>query len=137
LLFSKAFYSALLDIRSRRKRRELSFEPANSELVEGFHVKTQLSSNLLTNDEEPVVVSLMGDLYIELELEEAVAFAQRREEYLTVWARQSSQYLKSTTEALCRSLLAIKDRITGMKAELEMDDNSFKDLLKQFQMATS
>lgn len=74
----------MLDIRSRAKRRETSFEPAHSELAEGFHVKTQISSRLLANDEEHIVVSLMGDLYIELELEEAIAYAQRREEYLTV-----------------------------------------------------
>lgn len=76
--FSEALQKTLLEVRKKRKAGQNTLQ-AHAEVAEGFFVKTQI------DDTESFVVSLgLQDAYVELELEEAIAYSQRREQYLRV-----------------------------------------------------
>ncbi|KAK9894404.1 hypothetical protein P389DRAFT_197697 [Cystobasidium minutum MCA 4210] len=100
------FYKYLLDVRTKRKSGQTTFEQL-SELTEGFYVKTEIEMN----DPGTFVVSLgLHDNYIELELEEAVAYAQQREQYLRV--------------------AKLSDRLNGLQAEIQMDYAQLAEILE-------
>lgn len=76
-----ALQATLLETRRRRNKLGLSALQAHTELAqgEGFFVKTEIP------DTDSFIVSLgLQDAYVELELEEAIAYAQRREQYTRV-----------------------------------------------------
>lgn len=103
------FYKYLLDLRSKKKSGQKVFDH-QTELAEGFFVKTEL------NDPEVFIVSLgLQDAYVELELGEAVAYAQQREQYLRV------------------ALAKLADRLSGLQAELRMDYEQLAEILKNVQ----
>lgn len=100
-----AFYQTLLDVRKKRKAGDTTLTQ-NVELAEGFYVKTEIP------DTETFIVALgLQDAYVELELEEAVAFCQRREDYLRV------------------ALKRLQDRLSGLQAEAKMDMTSMQELI--------
>ncbi|CAD6565183.1 MAG: hypothetical protein CYPHOPRED_005330 [Cyphobasidiales sp. Tagirdzhanova-0007] len=78
-----AFYKSLLDLRARKKAKSSHSKTLkqNIQVAEGFFLQTEVD----IDDTDVLLVSLgLEDAYIELELEEAIAYAQRREQYLRV-----------------------------------------------------
>ena len=102
-VYSRSLQETLLDVRKKRKQG-INTLSGHTELGEGFFVKTEMydsfhfclykllhAANRLytalpcSSNTESFIVSLgLQDSYIELELEEAIAYSQRRERYLQV-----------------------------------------------------
>ncbi|KAL7007185.1 hypothetical protein EMMF5_003411 [Cystobasidiomycetes sp. EMM_F5] len=109
---TEALYQSLLEIRSKRNKGVKTFQQ-QTELDEGVYVNTEIST-----DTDAFVISLGFDAYVEMELHEAIAYCQRREEYLRV------------------ALARIKDRLSGLTAEQKMDAQAMVELLQQLHSRT-